>query len=150
MQMSGNTTLGQQTLESRGLNFDDRFYWISLGALFGFNVIFNVGFTLALTFFKCKFISHVLLRNVQKQEYYTCIFLVKLHLYFNIQFGIVTPDSGRSRSLVSDQNLSKIQVKEESSGNIEGDEKTVGSPVENAAEAGKSEQLYRFCAFSFS
>ncbi|KAJ0092905.1 hypothetical protein Patl1_24753 [Pistacia atlantica] len=28
--MSGNTTLGQQTLESRGLNFDSYFYWISI------------------------------------------------------------------------------------------------------------------------
>ncbi|EXB80290.1 Pleiotropic drug resistance protein 3 [Morus notabilis] len=49
---SGNTTLGRETLESRGLNFDSYFYWISIGALIGFTVLFNVGFTLALTFLK--------------------------------------------------------------------------------------------------
>ncbi|RXH71769.1 hypothetical protein DVH24_025270 [Malus domestica] len=48
----GNTTLSLQVLESRGLNFEGYFYWISLGALVGFTVLFNVGFTLALTFLK--------------------------------------------------------------------------------------------------
>ncbi|XP_021290859.1 pleiotropic drug resistance protein 3-like, partial [Herrania umbratica] len=48
----GNTTAGQQTLESRGLNFDSYFYWISIAALFGFTVLFNAIFTLALTFLK--------------------------------------------------------------------------------------------------
>ncbi|XWS53453.1 hypothetical protein CRYUN_Cryun10bG0002700 [Craigia yunnanensis] len=50
--MSGNTSIGQQTLESRGLSFDSYFYWISIAALFGFILLFNVGFTLALTFMK--------------------------------------------------------------------------------------------------
>ncbi|XP_060969402.1 pleiotropic drug resistance protein 3 [Cannabis sativa] len=50
--VSGNTTLGHQTLESRGLNFESYFYWISIGALIGLTVLFNVGFTLALTFMK--------------------------------------------------------------------------------------------------
>ncbi|WCJ30776.1 ABC transporter G family member 37 [Euphorbia peplus] len=49
---SGNTTLGKQTLESRGLNYDDYFYWISVAALTGFTVLFNIGFALALTFLK--------------------------------------------------------------------------------------------------
>ncbi|KAH9779207.1 hypothetical protein WN944_014373 [Citrus x changshan-huyou] len=49
---SGNTTVGRQTLESRGLNFDSSFYWISIAALIGFTVLFNVVFTLALTFLK--------------------------------------------------------------------------------------------------
>lgn len=55
--LSVNTTLGQQALESHGLNFDGYFYWISIAALTGFTVLFNVGFTLALTFLKCKSIS---------------------------------------------------------------------------------------------
>ncbi|XVF66041.1 hypothetical protein PTKIN_Ptkin10aG0002200 [Pterospermum kingtungense] len=50
--MSGNTSLGQQTLESRGLSFDSYFYWISIAALFGFILLFNVVFTFALTFLK--------------------------------------------------------------------------------------------------
>ncbi|KAH9724093.1 ABC transporter G family member 37 [Citrus sinensis] len=50
--ISGNTTAGMQTLESRGLNFDSSFYWISIGALIGFTILFNAVFILALTFLK--------------------------------------------------------------------------------------------------
>ncbi|KAK3017007.1 hypothetical protein RJ639_006573 [Escallonia herrerae] len=49
-----NTTIGKQTLESRGLDYNGQLFWISLGALFGFTIIFNMGFTLALTFLKRK------------------------------------------------------------------------------------------------
>lgn len=55
---SGNTSLGRETLESHGLNFDSYFYWISIGVLIGMTVLFNVGFTLALTFMKGKFVFH--------------------------------------------------------------------------------------------
>ncbi|KAM7279784.1 hypothetical protein ACFE04_006918 [Oxalis oulophora] len=48
--MSGNTSVGRLTLENRGLSFDSYFYWISVGALIGFTFLFNVIFTLALTF----------------------------------------------------------------------------------------------------
>ncbi|KAJ4976200.1 hypothetical protein NE237_001306 [Protea cynaroides] len=54
--MSTNTTLGQQVLQSRGLDFRSYFYWISLAALFGFAILFNVGYALALTFLKRKLI----------------------------------------------------------------------------------------------
>ncbi|XP_059648379.1 pleiotropic drug resistance protein 3-like [Cornus florida] len=47
-----NTTIGTEALNARGLNFDGYLFWISLGALFGFTAILNVGFTLALTFLK--------------------------------------------------------------------------------------------------
>ncbi|KAJ6874525.1 pleiotropic drug resistance protein 3-like isoform X2 [Populus alba x Populus x berolinensis] len=50
--VSGDTSIGQQTLESRGLNFHGYFYWISAGALIGMTVLFNIGFTMALTFLK--------------------------------------------------------------------------------------------------
>ncbi|ONI27828.1 hypothetical protein PRUPE_1G106900 [Prunus persica] len=46
----GNTTLGNEVLTSHGLNFDGSFYWISVGALFGFTVLFDLGFALALTY----------------------------------------------------------------------------------------------------
>ncbi|XWS76714.1 hypothetical protein CRYUN_Cryun01aG0201500 [Craigia yunnanensis] len=49
---SSNATLGQQVLEKRGLNFSDYYYWISVGALIGFWVIFNIGFTFALSLLK--------------------------------------------------------------------------------------------------
>ncbi|VVB11045.1 unnamed protein product [Arabis nemorensis] len=47
-----NITLGQTILESRGLNYDDYMYWVSLSALLSISVIFNIIFTLALSFFK--------------------------------------------------------------------------------------------------
>ncbi|XP_048433500.1 pleiotropic drug resistance protein 3-like isoform X1 [Pyrus x bretschneideri] len=61
--LSSNVTIGLQALESRGLNFDDKFYWISVGALLGFWMVFNLGFTFALSFLKSpgssrKIISH--------------------------------------------------------------------------------------------
>ena len=56
LMLSTNTTIGQEILESRGLNFDGYLYWISLGALFGFIIVFNIGYVLALTFLKCKFV----------------------------------------------------------------------------------------------
>ncbi|XP_075477971.1 pleiotropic drug resistance protein 3-like [Primulina tabacum] len=51
-ELSGYTTLGHQTLENRGLNFGGYFFWISIGALFGLTVLFNIGFVLALSFLK--------------------------------------------------------------------------------------------------
>ncbi|KAM3752302.1 hypothetical protein ACB098_03G007300 [Castanea mollissima] len=54
--LSTNTTIGQEILESRGLNFDGYLYWISLGALFGFIIVFKIGYVLALTFLKCRMV----------------------------------------------------------------------------------------------
>ncbi|KAH7835973.1 hypothetical protein Vadar_031613 [Vaccinium darrowii] len=48
--LAGNSTIGNETLENRGLFFSGYFFWISLGALLGFAILFNIGFTLALTF----------------------------------------------------------------------------------------------------
>ncbi|KAH7835114.1 hypothetical protein Vadar_023002 [Vaccinium darrowii] len=48
--MAGNTTIGTETLENRGLYSRGYFFWLSLGALLGLAIIFNIGFTLALTF----------------------------------------------------------------------------------------------------
>ncbi|KAL3714536.1 hypothetical protein ACJRO7_006451 [Eucalyptus globulus] len=45
-----NGTLGQQVLKERGLDYGDYFYWISLGSLIGFWMVFNIGFTCALSF----------------------------------------------------------------------------------------------------
>nr|XP_027114920.1 pleiotropic drug resistance protein 3-like isoform X1 [Coffea arabica] len=50
--LPSNATIGQETLESRGLSFDGHLFWISVGALFGFTLFFNIGFMLALTFLK--------------------------------------------------------------------------------------------------
>ncbi|KAH7655207.1 P-loop containing nucleoside triphosphate hydrolase protein [Dioscorea alata] len=47
---SGNMTIGIQVLSSHALNYSYSFYWISVGALIGYIILFNVAFTLALTF----------------------------------------------------------------------------------------------------
>ncbi|KAL3714540.1 hypothetical protein ACJRO7_006455 [Eucalyptus globulus] len=47
-----NSTLGQQVLRQYGLDYSYHFYWISVGALIGFWMVFNVGFTCALSFSK--------------------------------------------------------------------------------------------------
>lgn len=53
---SSNITMGQQVLQMRGLNFSDYFYWISVGALLGFWMVFNIGITCAMSYSKCNFI----------------------------------------------------------------------------------------------
>ncbi|KAM4118786.1 hypothetical protein ACJW30_03G008200 [Castanea mollissima] len=73
MMLSTNTTIGQEILESRGLNFDGYLYWISLGALFGFIIVFNIGYVLALTFLKSPgssraVIAHEKLSQIQGSE----------------------------------------------------------------------------------
>ncbi|CAI0395164.1 unnamed protein product [Linum tenue] len=47
---SGNVTIGNSILESRGLNFQADLYWVSVGALFGFTLLFNIGYVLALSY----------------------------------------------------------------------------------------------------
>ncbi|KAJ0078863.1 hypothetical protein Patl1_23801 [Pistacia atlantica] len=56
-----NTTIGTQILESRGLNFDEYYFWIALGALFGFTLLFNIGFILALSFLKPPGLSRAMI-----------------------------------------------------------------------------------------
>ncbi|KAJ6940744.1 hypothetical protein NC651_006771 [Populus alba x Populus x berolinensis] len=70
---SSNITLGQQILESRGLYFNEYFYWIPLGALIGFWIIFNIGFTCALSYSKAPrrsrtIISQERLSNILKRK----------------------------------------------------------------------------------
>lgn len=52
--MAGNTTIGHQTLADRGLNFSGNLFWVSVGALIGIALLFNIGFTLALSYLKRK------------------------------------------------------------------------------------------------
>ncbi|VAI16433.1 unnamed protein product [Triticum turgidum subsp. durum] len=42
-------TLGRRILMDQGLDFSSYFYWISVGALIGFTLLFNVGFAIGLT-----------------------------------------------------------------------------------------------------
>ncbi|KAG0577997.1 hypothetical protein KC19_5G197200 [Ceratodon purpureus] len=43
-----NHTLGELVLMNRGIFTESYWYWISVGALFGFAILFNIGFTIAL------------------------------------------------------------------------------------------------------
>ncbi|XP_030526427.1 pleiotropic drug resistance protein 1-like isoform X1 [Rhodamnia argentea] len=47
---SSNETLGVQSLKSRGIFPDAYWYWIGVGAEFGYTLLFNLTFPLALTF----------------------------------------------------------------------------------------------------
>ncbi|KAL8120357.1 hypothetical protein AgCh_017512 [Apium graveolens] len=65
---SGNVTIGRETLSSHGLNFEGYTYWISLGALLGFTLLFNVGFTLALTYKKSPGASQAVISYKKLQQ----------------------------------------------------------------------------------
>ncbi|KAK3015866.1 hypothetical protein RJ639_006554 [Escallonia herrerae] len=47
---SAQLTVGKTLLKERGLFVDEYWYWICIGALFGFSVLFNILFILALTY----------------------------------------------------------------------------------------------------
>ncbi|GKV23287.1 hypothetical protein SLEP1_g33035 [Rubroshorea leprosula] len=51
-QGSSNETLGHLILRQMGLNFKAYYYWISVAALIGFWMIYNIAFTLALSYLK--------------------------------------------------------------------------------------------------
>ena len=56
LQSSDNTTrLGTAMLNMWGVFDDKNWYWIGIGALFGFAVLFNGLFTLALSYLDRKF-----------------------------------------------------------------------------------------------
>ncbi|XP_044483312.1 pleiotropic drug resistance protein 3-like isoform X3 [Mangifera indica] len=52
--LSTNVTIGTEILNSRGLNYEGYYFWISLGSLFGFTLFFNTIFVVALSFLKRK------------------------------------------------------------------------------------------------
>ncbi|KAJ8771739.1 hypothetical protein K2173_026916 [Erythroxylum novogranatense] len=71
--MSGSSTVSEAALSSHGLNFEDYYYWLSLGVLFGTAVLLNIGFVLALTFMKSPgthklIISYEKLHQLQNDE----------------------------------------------------------------------------------
>ncbi|KAK1380412.1 ABC-2 and Plant PDR ABC-type transporter family protein [Heracleum sosnowskyi] len=70
---SGNLTIGEEALSNNGLNFESYYYWISVGVLFGFTLVFNAGFILALTYLKSHgtaraIISYDKLRELQQDQ----------------------------------------------------------------------------------
>ncbi|KAF9674339.1 hypothetical protein SADUNF_Sadunf10G0117000 [Salix dunnii] len=59
--LNGNTTMGDAVLINHGLNFKGYFYWISLGTLFGFTILFDLGFILALIYLKSPKMSKAII-----------------------------------------------------------------------------------------
>ncbi|CAI0410721.1 unnamed protein product [Linum tenue] len=47
-------TVGKALLKMRGMFVENKWYWISIGALIGFTIIYNTCFILALTYLDCK------------------------------------------------------------------------------------------------
>jgi hypothetical protein len=50
-----NETLGVQTLKSRGVFPEAKWYWIGFGALIGFALLFNALFALALAYLRREY-----------------------------------------------------------------------------------------------
>lgn len=99
--LPSNITIGKQVLITRGLNYSGYYYWIAIGALFGFVALFNIGFTLSLTFKRRKFSS-------EKSIY---------HSDTNTQYGFPTRKFyvsalGASRAIISREKLSQLQGKD--------------------------------------
>ena len=51
-------TIGEVLLKARGFFTEDYLFWVCIGALFGFSILFNILFITALTFLNRKF-SHL-------------------------------------------------------------------------------------------
>jgi hypothetical protein len=52
-------SLGVEVLKSRGFFSHAYWYWICVGALVGYVLLLNAGFTLALTFFNREYLDFV-------------------------------------------------------------------------------------------
>ena len=52
-------SLGVEVLKSRGFFFHAYWYWIGVGALIGYVLLLNAGFTLALTFFNREYLHFI-------------------------------------------------------------------------------------------
>ncbi|XP_040947474.1 pleiotropic drug resistance protein 3 isoform X3 [Gossypium hirsutum] len=68
-----NSTLGQEILKSHGFDFEEYFFWISIAVLLGFALVWNIGFTLALSFLNPPgssrvVISHEKLSTIRKGD----------------------------------------------------------------------------------
>ncbi|XP_039118156.1 LOW QUALITY PROTEIN: pleiotropic drug resistance protein 2-like [Dioscorea cayenensis subsp. rotundata] len=61
-------TVGKAVLKSRGMFTDDRWYWISIGALMGFSFIFNVCFIFSLQYLNPLGNSQALILNEDVED----------------------------------------------------------------------------------
>ncbi|KAM7276688.1 hypothetical protein ACFE04_018554 [Oxalis oulophora] len=66
---SSNISVGDQILNQHNLNYSQNFYWISIGVLVGFWLLFNFAFTCALTYLKSPGRS----RAIISHEKFSCL-----------------------------------------------------------------------------
>ncbi|KAI9109270.1 hypothetical protein K1719_019893 [Acacia pycnantha] len=64
----GGISIGKQVLTSRGLDFNANFYWLSIGALIGFTVLFDFGFILALSYLKPPKMSRAIVSKAKASQ----------------------------------------------------------------------------------
>ncbi|GFP80386.1 pleiotropic drug resistance protein 3 [Phtheirospermum japonicum] len=130
--MDGNTSVGHLTLENRGLSFGGNLYWISVGALIGFAVLFNVGFTLALTFLEHRMVLlfEPLSMVFQDVQYYVETPVKRLQLLCDVtgvfKPGVLTALMGVSGA--GKTTLLDVLSGRKTSGTIEGEIRIGGYP----------------------
>ncbi|CAJ1940722.1 unnamed protein product [Sphenostylis stenocarpa] len=86
----GNITVGKEVLSTHGLDFDSNFYWISVGALLGFTILFDFGFVLALTYIKHPKMSRALVSKKRLSQ------LNEQEKSGNVELKSVTVDIGHN------------------------------------------------------
>lgn len=98
---STNEPLGIQVLKSRGFFTEAYWYWIGLGALFGFIILFNFGFSVALALLNRKcFLLFFLLKFLSTRA-------CQLKLHVNAAFG--KSHTVKSDDLEGNKNVDRIE-----------------------------------------
>lgn len=111
-QIPNGTTepLGIQVLKSRGFFPHEYWYWIGLGAMFGFIILFNFGFSVALAYLNREcFVSVNLLNYTTKERF----FYEKMTIYKH--YSLLFVAFGTSRSVKSEDSEETTTLTELSS-----------------------------------
>jgi ABC-type multidrug transport system ATPase subunit/ABC-type multidrug transport system permease subunit len=116
---SENTSLGMEVLENRGLFHEDYFYWIGLASLIGFTVLFNLGYTLALTYLNPigkpqAVISQEKLAKIQDSQEDTIFYLNAESKTMSSRHNLVSSTEGKSVAEVQLQDLTSASDRRES------------------------------------
>ncbi|XP_027349849.1 pleiotropic drug resistance protein 1-like isoform X2 [Abrus precatorius] len=64
---NSTTPLGIEVLKSRGFFTQSKWYWIGVGALIGYTIVFNIGYILALTYLN-PIVQHQTVKSEQSQS----------------------------------------------------------------------------------
>ncbi|XP_027349850.1 pleiotropic drug resistance protein 1-like isoform X3 [Abrus precatorius] len=65
---NSTTPLGIEVLKSRGFFTQSKWYWIGVGALIGYTIVFNIGYILALTYLNPAIVQHQTVKSEQSQS----------------------------------------------------------------------------------